>query len=854
MAGLNRLIILFWTTCLFIITMSTGVIAESIVFPSDSGVVNVTQSPYNAVPNDGVDDTAAIQAAFNDYPGVNKIIYLPDGVYDISDTIRWTGDHKRTILQGQSAAGTILRLMPGAVGYNDPQNPKAMIWTGTAPAQRFRNAIRNLTVDVGSGHPGAAGIQFIANNQGCMRNVNIISQDGQGYIGLDMTYTGELGPMLIRDLYVRGFDYGINTYHTVASITFENIVLEDQNVYGWYNSNQIITVRNLHSTNSVTAFFNQKDSAATATIINAQLTGIGSASGVPAIINQKLMYLRDITTTGYDYAVMHDDKGRGNEPGVLEPDVVEWISHGSPVSLFDSTHTSSLRLPVRNTPELPWDDFNNWTSPLAFGGQPNDSVNDTAAIQAAIDSGATTVYLPNGQWNMQGDLLLRGNVRRFIGCEARLTGTGRILFENGTHPEVIMERIDMIYADIDVVHASNRTWILSSVTIDGTYNNTGTGDLFIDDVVCGTFYFMNQRVWARQLNQETDTQQDPALAKITNDGGQVWILGVKTERPGTIVRTINGGYTKMVGGLLYSTSSEKIDPAWKIEDASMSIANVTERCYNGNFIQTWVDETRSGETRTWVPSQPGSHPLLYIGYLTPFQTPQITVDFDEYTITSYSNNQDLSGGAEVLEYGNVLHLTGNTWKKINLPYAITPDTVLQFELNSPQPGEIIGIAMDEDNDHANVPRVFKLAGNQVLPGDMIGSPQTYTGPGYELFQIPIGTFYTGWMNFLAFVMDDDINQNGDAYFRNVTISEIPDHLWPPSSLIATAVNGSTISLTWQDLSDNEDGFIIERSPWHRQTGWTQIADLPANTTEYTDTDSLFGFVEYTYRIGAYDNH
>ena len=46
------------------------------------------------------------------------------------------------------------------------------------------------------------------------------------------------------------------------------------------------------------------------------------------------------------------------------------------------------------------------------------------------------------------------------------------------------------------------------------------------------FRFRKQRVWARQLNIENEGTH------LTNDGGDVWVLGYKTERGGTLVHTL----------------------------------------------------------------------------------------------------------------------------------------------------------------------------------------------------------------------------------------------------------------------------------------------------------------------------
>ncbi len=70
----------------------------------------------------------------------------------------------------------------------------------------------------------------------------------------------------------------------------------------------------------------------------------------------------------------------------------------------------------------------------------------------------------------------------------------------------------------------------------------------------------------------------------------------------------------------------------------------------------------------------------------------------------------------------------------------------------------------------------------------------------------------------------------------------------PSNLEATAVSYSGIELTWEDNSDNETGFKIER----RTSGgsYKQIATVDENTTSYTNT-GLAGNIKYYYRVRAY---
>ena len=47
--------------------------------------------------------------------------------------------------------------------------------------------------------------------------------------------------------------------------------------------------------------------------------------------------------------------------------------------------------------------------------------------------------------------------------------------------------------------------------------------------------------------------------KIINRAANLWILGIKTEGVGTIIRTERGARTELLGGLIYAVS-DNIDP------------------------------------------------------------------------------------------------------------------------------------------------------------------------------------------------------------------------------------------------------------------------------------------------------
>src|ERR1019366_4586612 len=136
-------------------------------FPADAGMINV-KTEFGAKGDGLSDDTAAIRAAIQG-PGVQvRVLYFPKGTYIVSDTLNWLRADKtwRSSLafQGENERGTIIRLKDEAPGYQHSDAPKAVIRPGSnepwnkndgSGYNGFFNYISDLTVDTGSGNPGA---------------------------------------------------------------------------------------------------------------------------------------------------------------------------------------------------------------------------------------------------------------------------------------------------------------------------------------------------------------------------------------------------------------------------------------------------------------------------------------------------------------------------------------------------------------------------------------------------------------------------------------------------------------------------------------------------------------------------
>ncbi len=74
----------------------------------------------------------------------------------------------------------------------------------------------------------------------------------------------------------------------------------------------------------------------------------------------------------------------------------------------------------------------------------------------------------------------------------------------------------------------------------------------------------------------------------------------------------------------------------------------------------------------------------------------------------------------------------------------------------------------------------------------------------------------------------------------------------PTDLGGGALSSSQIYLTWQDNSDNENGFDLFRRPAGEGVSWSKIASLPENSDTYTDHD-LADSTAYDYYVSAFNS-
>jgi len=287
--------------------------------------------------------------------------------------------------------------------------------------------------------------------------------------------------------------------------------------------------------------------------------------------------------------------------GVTELDILEYSSR-SPQGLCASPR-STLRLPIAETPVVPWAGVNSWVAISGdYGATADDGTDDSKAIQQAIDDGAETIFLqPGGRYTLVKDVIVRKRLSRIVGIESKIDGKGRFIIEDGMPPTVIIERFASLAGG--VIHRSTRTLVLRNLTL-ARYEgrDMGTGDLFLEDVsMTGPMVLKYQTVWARQLHSEFE-----GGPWITNHGADLWILGLTATRGQQIVRTRASGQTEILGAHIIASNKAKTQPMFEVDTASLSIAGLKESTPQGNPYFQWIAEERKDNKVSLAASALGS--------------------------------------------------------------------------------------------------------------------------------------------------------------------------------------------------------------------------------------------------------
>ncbi len=148
-----------------------------------------------------------------------------------------------------------------------------------------------------------------------------------------------------------------------------------------------------------------------------------------------------------------------------------------------------------------------------------------------------------------------------------------------------------------------------------------------------------------------------------------------------------------------------------------------------------------------------------------------TVVFDNDLVVSYAGGQD-DGDSRVIDANATLLIENDAWKAFPYSYNVTSQTVMQFNFKVTENGEIHGIGLDADLNDTREHRFDLFGSNTGLPG-AITDFDNYDGSGnYKMYSIPVGQYYTGQMEYLFFLCENDANETfGNSFFSNLSLFE-----------------------------------------------------------------------------------
>ncbi|MHB1846502.1 MAG: glycosyl hydrolase family 28-related protein [Deltaproteobacteria bacterium] len=661
------------TACAVQLYATSAVVA----LPTAANAIDVTSAPYNADNHDSCATatpaqkqatTAAINAAIlailnqnNESQGqqtsrYDHVVFLPAGTYCINGPIIYGNGPEPAVceltLQGAGVGQTILSLDDG-LGFSEPVISTANCTAGTVVDGgdlasngnvAFRNNINDLTVDTGTGNPGATGISYLGNNNAEVRNVSIVSGDGAGLVGFKADRFLD-GPAFVKNLSVTGFTTGVSVGgYALYSMVFEHLRLHHQQAGGVGVSvdgqKATVAIRDLESfqTNGTVQAVVSNDQDNVLTLVDATLINTGGASTIDAITSAGSIFVRNATQTGYSSTV-----NGATCPFECELPAATKLNGGAEIS--------SLNLPIEETPyynETNGGTLSSWrdvtSGPFCGSGtgiacaSPDISTFDSApGLNAALASAApgTTAFIKQGGYYLGPNetIEIPENVVRLVCYGATFLPVDGTTFSQGTptfrfnsSSRTSLQAIEGCdqYVNYDgsgqffqnvgwtslVVNNSAGTVVIKDMDTF-TYMNTPQsygGRVFLENVNGGPFPFVNETAYCRQCNPEPGYYTS-GVTHLSVTGGLLWVLGWKQEGPGTGLSASNGTATAQVEVLGAAVLAQAESGSGGINDdepliinnsAKVSIAGIATLGRGpsdpgfGTDYETWIEETQNG--------------------------------------------------------------------------------------------------------------------------------------------------------------------------------------------------------------------------------------------------------------------
>lgn len=574
----------------------------------------------------GVDDTAAIIACIQAAVAVSGplssgIIYLPkpSSYYLVSDSLelRLLSDlgnvndgWRRNCFMWGETPDTTIRLAPNSSGYGSASTRKAVIKTGSESSlksnpegvgsQAFGHYIRNLTVSIGSGNPGAMAFSFLASNRGAMLDCTAIDEANTAQYGIDCT-TGLPGPALVKRCKVVGFNKGFaindGDYHmTIEDCEFTN---QRQHVI-WQNSERCpMAIRGIKSYNKVPVL--RLNSLSTCSITESDFYALDDTVGTNALeIFGNVTVTRCRNYSAYTNTIVNTQGTRVDT--ITDREIYDYSSV-SPQYCFQGRSVGYLGLSPKDTPEFESSDPNDFANVEDYGATRSSSNDASSAIQAALNSGKPIIYLPRGTYYCGSAMSVPASVQKICGYTATLgryqNYPGTLFTTEASDIPLIVEHLSFAvfgFSDTEEVGVlvSNRPVALKYCET-GKFTDTQDSlmlDVWTEDTIGPVIMTSPKRCWLRQCNPEYEYIQ-PSLQFR---GGTAWIHGFKTEGNSTVIDASNTDIECFASAFYPLTAGTR--PLIKLRNCAN--VHIQYKTSGQQYYRTLIQERQKNDVRSII--------------------------------------------------------------------------------------------------------------------------------------------------------------------------------------------------------------------------------------------------------------
>ncbi len=602
-----------------VLLRSSAMRVADTAYPPDAGVINVTNPPAGfiaAIPDDGIDDTAAINALLSKYNNINALhnlasrsFYFPAGVYNITNTLAPVISNQTASSVALSGAGvgkTVFLLADNSPGFSNTNSPKPAILQGKqyvqgdpsagGPGSAFGNIARNFSIRLGN-NSGAVGILVNLANMGQVYNIDITASNA--FAGL-LTYD-RCGAGLIRNISIAHCKYGIchwwdydrHLYMDFPAdspsdgLVFEHINITDYKTSAIYDYGKYYIMRDVVINSSAAAGpaidLGLFGDPAVAILIDLKISGTSTNPGIKLSDDGVLLFLRNADITGCSVPV---ELSSGSN--ITQTHINEFSTYAIQ-SKYRPGAALTLNLPVKEAPVyVP--DAGDWTKTTMSTN--NTDVENQIALQNDLNDCATPVlYIPYGQYSLTGTLSVSNASLKLVqGCFSYLIGAP--VFEIYDADEALIIEDMVISPNQRYVQKMGKPLVFRNIGVGPRIENTaqGVGDIFIENIGAQPRISVSNgvHVYMRQLNREHKG--------VVNDGAVIWCLGDNIESMGDPCTipwlTKNGGVSEILGAMFdTSTTASQAQYAtnylFEIEGDQSRFSAVGSGFFNPDLSSGW---------------------------------------------------------------------------------------------------------------------------------------------------------------------------------------------------------------------------------------------------------------------------